>query len=69
VTKSNGLVAFFMDKKQILQNLQISGEIHKKEKTDNWKQAFDVYKSQSGDHQVSMDCGVCFAKVLKWLQA
>lgn len=57
-----------MDKKEILKKLEQSGEVHKKDKTDLWKAAFELYKPSTGDYHVSMDCGACFAAVLKWLR-
>lgn len=57
-----------MDKKEILKRLFESGEINSKDKTQNWKDAFELYKASTGDYHVGMDCGLCFSTVLKWLK-
>ena len=58
-----------MDKNEILKALFDSGKINEKDKNDaNWKNAFELYKQSTGDYHVSMDCGVCFSTVLKWLK-
>lgn len=33
-----------------------------------WQQAFDLYKTETGDKEVSMKCGMCYGKVKKWLE-
>lgn len=58
-----------MNKTEILNSLMLSGEIHKKTKSETWIIAFELYKKSTGDYQIGMDCGSCFAKVLKWLQS
>ena len=56
------------DKKEILAELERTGEVNKKSKHPKWVEAFELYKAQTKDTHVSMECGVCFATVLKWLK-
>lgn len=58
-----------MTKKEILKELNITGEVHKKSKHHLWMKAFEGYKAETKDYNISMDCGGCFTKVLNWLKS
>jgi hypothetical protein len=56
-----------MDKKAILKALADCGEWHRHGNTELWRQAFDLYMSETMQ-AVSPNCGRCFDKVKKWLK-
>lgn len=57
-----------MDKKEILQRLKTSRDIHAISDSQNWKDAFALYRKDTGE-DLSMKCRMCFQKVIKWLEA
>lgn len=58
-----------MTRKELHHQMQVSGNIERRGKEiAEWKQAFDMYKRETGDTTVSIGCGSCFNKVKKWLE-
>ena len=46
-----------------------SGDIHRPDKFNHfWVQAFEMYKAETRDYEVSIKCGSCFRKVGEWLK-
>lgn len=57
------------EREQLREKMLISGDLAKPNKNSQlWVQAFDLYKAQTGDYEVSMGCGSCFQKVKRWLE-
>ena len=54
-------------KKQLIERLEASGEIHRLQKSPNWQDAFTAYQLDTKDN-VSLGCSKCYQKVLKWLK-
>ncbi len=44
-----------------------SGELERFKKTPNWEKAFEMYKGETKDYEVSVGCSGCFKKVKNWL--
>jgi len=45
----------------------VSGELERPKRTPLWEEAFELYKSETRDFEVSFSCGNCFYKVKTWL--
>ena len=58
-----------MDVKEELKNRMLqSGDIHKPDRfNSNWIEAFELYKTMTGDTHVSLKCGSCINKIKAWL--
>jgi predicted transcriptional regulator len=57
-----------MTRTELRDKMFVSGELERPDKDNpNWQQAFELYKSQTGDYQVSLKCSKCFGTVKKWL--
>ena len=56
-------------KGEILNQLYVQGKTTNGNKNDLiWQEAFDLYKKQTGDVDVNMECGGCYRKILEWLR-
>lgn len=53
---------------ELLKQLTEQGQISTFKNSPLWQQAFEEYKKETGDYQVSVKCGSCFRKVLAWLK-
>ncbi len=56
-----------MTREELRDKMLVSGELERFGPTENWKAAFELYKAQTGDYQVSVKCQDCFRKIKKWL--
>lgn len=56
-----------MSRTELRDMMTVSGELVRFKKTPNWNMAFELYQQETGDKQVSADCGTCFKKVKNWL--
>lgn len=56
-----------MSRSELRDIMLLSGELARLKKTPNWEIAFELYKSETGDKQVSTECGTCFKKIKNWL--
>jgi hypothetical protein len=56
-------------KKDVLDRLLISREVHTMDDTKNWKDAFKLYNEFNGVKLAAEDrCSKCYQRVLDWLQ-
>jgi hypothetical protein len=59
---------YFMTRTELRDKMLISGELERPSPhNQNWKDAFELYKKESGDYEVSTACGACYEKVKRWL--
>ena len=56
-----------MNRTELRDTMLLTGELERFTKTPNWERAFELYKTETGDYEVSLGCGNCYAKVKKWL--
>lgn len=56
-----------MTREQLRDKMKVSGELERFNKSEDWANAFELYKAQTGDYQVSIKCSSCFRKVKEWL--
>ena len=55
-------------KAELLKRLHDSGQVNTFKPSPIWQEAFDKYKEETKDFQVSVKCGSCYRKVLAWLK-
>lgn len=58
---------FDMTREELRDIMLVSGELERFKRTPNWEKAFEMYILDTGDKQVSPQCGTCFKKVKNWL--
>ena len=56
-----------MTRTELRDKMLVSGELERLKKTELWSLAFEMYKQETRDFEVSFGCGNCFHKVKKWL--
>ena len=58
-----------MTRTELRDKMLQSGDIHRPDKFNPfWVQAFELYKLETKDYEVSPKCGSCFRKVGEWLR-
>lgn len=55
-------------KKQLLQDLTTSGQLHKKNKSPEWERVFEAFTTET-KISLSFTCSNCYKTALKWLKA
>ena len=55
-------------KLELLKKLTESGQVSSFRVSPLWAEAFDLYKTNTGDLRVSTKCSSCYRKVLTWLK-
>ena len=56
-----------MTREELRDTMRVSGELERLKKSENWDKAFEMYKAQTKDYEVSTGCHTCFTKVKRWL--
>lgn len=56
-----------MTREELRDKMMVAGELERFTKTENWKQAFELYKFETKDKEVSLECSGCFKKIKNWL--
>lgn len=57
-----------MNRTELRDKMLVSGSLERLDPNDpDWKTAFELYKTETGDLEVSLSCRGCFNKVKKWL--
>jgi hypothetical protein len=58
-----------MTRQELRDTMLVNGELERFDKDNtNWIAAFELYKSLTGDYQVSVKCSKCFHTVKIWLK-
>lgn len=57
-----------MTRQELYSELVKADLLNKKDKGTLWQAAFELYKKETGDKEVAMECGMCYNKVQSWLQ-
>ncbi len=56
-----------MTREELRHAMLITGELEQFTKSDNWQKAFELYKKETKDYEVSFGCASCYRKIKAWL--
>ena len=56
-----------MTRTELRDTMRTSGELERWQKSPNWELAFELYKRETKDLEVSLGCSNCYGKVKAWL--